>query len=139
MDKDLIDSAVERAMRKEMEWGFDDCSLWVCDIILEHSGVDLAQLLRGKYASRSEAYRLMNIFSGGGLVETAVRLAKIAGLKRVEFPWDGCLVGIVADANGPALALFWNDAWLGRTERGVTILPPSAGVIAWEVPPCRPL
>lgn len=137
MDRHLIDAAVERAMGSNFAWGRDDCCHWPCDIIRAACGIDLMKPLRGKYRSAIGAGRAMKKFAGGGLVETAIKLAMINALKRVEFPFSGDLVGVVSDANGPALALFHNGAWLGRTQRGVTMLPPHAAVIAWELPTCR--
>lgn len=136
MDRHLIDAAVERAMGKDMEWGRDDCCLWVCDLIADATGADLAKPLRG-YRSRIGAARRLKAFAGGGIVEAAVKLAATARLKPAAWPWSGELVGVVSDANGPALAIFHNGAWLGRTQRGVTALPPHAAVIAWELPKCR--
>ena len=136
MDEHLIKAAMERAMQKDMEWGVDDCCLWVCNVIMEYSGRDLAMPLRG-YHSRIGAYRTLKKFAGGGLCEAAVKLAVMAALKSAKWPWKGTLVGVVADKNGPALALFWRGMWVGRTERGITGLPASAGVVAWEIPPCR--
>lgn len=137
MDQHIIDAACVRAMMKDMTWGTDDCSLWVCDIILEETAADLAKPLRGKYRTRAGAMRVMKRFCGGGLVETALTLAGAHELKRVEFPWAGTLVGIVAGEQGPTLALFFENKWLGRTETGYRVLPASFGVMAWELPTCR--
>lgn len=135
MDQQLIEAACRRAMASDMKYGVDDCCLWVCDLIAQATGVDLAAPLRG-YRSRLGACRKLKAFAGGGLCEAAVKLAAAARLKPASSPWSGELVGVVADANGPALALFHNGAWLGRTTRGVTALPPHAAVIAWRLPPC---
>lgn len=137
MDKNLIEAAVERAMAGEFHWGRDDCCLWVCDLVREATGVDLAQPLRG-YRSEFGAARRLKAYAGGGLCEAAVKLAAAAGLKPAGRPYAGVLVGVVADVNGPALALFWKDRWVGRTQRGVTVLPPHAATIAWRLPACRP-
>ena len=124
-------------MMKDMAYGDDDCSLWPCDIILADCNIDLAKPLRGKYKTKLGAYRALKKFAGGGLVEAAIKLAMINALKRVEFPWTGDLVGIVAGDQGPTLALFWQGKWLGRTQQGYRVMPANFGVMAWEVPKCR--
>lgn len=136
MDERLIEAAVKRAMRSEFEWGRDDCCLWVCDLIREATGQDLAAPLRG-YHSAAGAARKLKAYAGGGLCEAAVRLASEARLKPARLPYRGVLVGVVADLAGPALALFWKDRWIGRTIRGATVLPAHAATVAWRIPPCR--
>lgn len=137
MDELLINEAVERAMRKDFEWGSDDCCLWVCDLIEAATGVDLAAPLRG-YRSAAGAARRLRSYAGGGLCEAAVKLAAKAHLKPAARPYRGVLVGVVADAAGPALAIFWKDRWIGRTIRGITTLPAHTATVAWRLPCRRP-
>lgn len=124
-------------MLKDMEWGRDDCSLWVCDMVAEATGTDLAMPLRG-YRSKLGAYRRLKAFAGAGLCEAAIKLAATARLKPAKWPWTGTLIGVVSGEQGPTLALFWQGKWLGRTETGYRALPASYGVMAWELPKCQP-
>ena len=132
--ENAIKTAIDAATNKNMIWGKDDCSLWVCDVILAAKGVDLAKPLRGKYQTRTEAYRVMKDFAGGDLIDAAIKLAAEANLISTFWPWKGILVGIVASATGrPSLALFWKGRWVARSETGVLWLPASAGVAAWRM------
>jgi len=135
MDQHLIDEAVEaaieRAMLKNMEWGRDDCSLWVCGIPLGLTGIDLALMLRG-YSNRFGSARALKLYAGGGLVEAAIKIAAKARLKPAFRPFRGNLIGVVMSPERPSLALFWRGHWIARSETGVVHLPASSGVIAWR-------
>ena len=132
----IINAAIERAAQSDFEYGVDDCCLWVCDLVAELTGVDLADPLRG-YRSQFGAARKLKSYAGGGLCEAAIKLANAAGLRPAGRPYQGVLVGVVADVNGPALALFYRGRWIGRTIRGVSVLPPHSATVAWKLPPCH--
>ena len=129
----VISAAIERVAEKDMKWGEDDCSLWVCDIILEATGVDLAKPLRGKYDTKLGAYRLMREFAGDELVHVAIKLAALAHLKPAFWPWKGALVGVVVSESSPSLALFWNGKWIARSQTGIIRLPAFHGALAWRL------
>lgn len=135
MDSSLINSvveiAIEKAMRQDMRWGVDDCSLWPCNIIKELTGVDLAEPFRG-YNSRFGAAKQLKIYAGGGLIEASIKVAKRNYLSQACRPFRGNLVGIVMSPHRPSLALFWCGRWVARSQQGVTYLPAMSGVIAWS-------
>lgn len=133
MDADLVNRALHRAIAEQFEWGVDDCCTFVCDIVHEITARDFMEPLRGRYDSEASAAHAMESFSGGGLVRTAIALAKLANLQEKRFPWAGDLIGVVAGNNGPMLGLFFQGAWLVRTLGGTGRLPARQGVIAWRL------
>ena len=132
MDKNLVNTALNHAMAKPFVWGQDDCCSFVCDLVLAQTGKDFMAPLRGTYDSEQGTLLVMKTY-GGGLVETAIALAKLANLKPANWPWAGDLIGVVAASNGPMLAVFFEGAWLVRTISGSARVRPSQGVIAWEI------
>lgn len=116
-----------------MVLGIDDCVPWVADIVLELTGVDIAEPFRG-YRTRFGAARIMRLYGGGGLAEAALQRATELGLQRAARPYRGLLVGVVASREGAALALFHQGAWVSRTAMGVGVLPAHAAVLAWRLP-----
>lgn len=135
MDRHLIDVAIaasiEAAMRRDMQWGFDDCSLWPCNTIASTGRADFAAALRG-YGCRFGAARALKKFAGGGLIEAALKLAEQHRLAQACRPFRGDLIGVVMSPQRPSLALFWRGKWVARSQTGVTYLPPMAGIMAWR-------
>lgn len=127
----VVNREVDRAMMQDMVWGVDDCSLWVCNITRDVTGVDLAEPLRG-YRCSFGAARALRRFAGGGLIEAAIKIAANNGLAQAGRPFRGNLIGVVMSPHRPSLALFWRGGWLARAQSGVTYLPKAAGIIAWR-------
>ena len=132
MDENLINQALSKALITPFEWGKNDCCTFVCDLVLEHTFQDFMARLRGLYDSEETALAVMKAY-GEGLVETAISLAKLAKLQPASWPWGGDLIGVVAASNGPMLALFFEGAWLVRTQSGTARLAAKQGVIAWRI------
>lgn len=126
-----VDAAIEEAMLRDMVWGRDDCSLWVCNAVVSAGGPDFAAALRG-YDSAAGAARALKAHAGGGLKEAAVKIAGEFSLKEARRPFRGDLIGMVMSPHRPSLALFWQGGWIARSERGIVRLPADAGLIAWR-------
>lgn len=140
MDGQLIDRAISKAAMASMVWGRDDCCLWVADIVLEATGIDIASPLRG-YRSAAGAISALRKYAGGGIIEAATRRAKEIGVPALLHPHapDSHAIGIVASPDGPALALHHAEwpVWYARSADGIAALPIHSAVMAWETPPCR--
>jgi len=134
MDAHLINTAIEAATKPgaKFTWGTDDCCTFVCDVVEKQTGLDLMASLRGRYTTPGEAEALWA--TDGGLVPLIQRLAAEHHLLSVAFPFTGADLGIVATPNGPALAVFLDNAFYGRTEDGAARLPARMGVLAWRLP-----
>ncbi len=55
-------------------YGRMDCCLFVCDAILAMTGVDVAAPFRGRYASRKQAMRIVEAFTGRASVAAIAEL-----------------------------------------------------------------
>ena len=131
--KITIKRAVEKAMNGPMIWGQDDCCLWVSDIVLKLTGVDVAEPLRG-YSTKFGASRALKTFAGGGLVDAATKCARVAGLKRATSPYKNGDIAVCANEAGPVLAIMWDGHWHARTDYGVVFIPAWCSVISWRLP-----
>lgn len=116
-----------------MQWGADDCCMFVRNIVLDCGGPDLFE---GRLLFKRKSECLNYLHSYGGLVRLAILQADSIGLKQIERPFqsDAKLVGIVPTKHGPALALRVNGKWIVRGEHGVAIHNDDMCVIAWEIP-----
>ena len=73
-------SRMSRALTARREtlfaWGGHDCALFACDIARVVCEIDFAEPLRGRYTTRLGAYKVLKDYGGGGLEETAEKIAK---------------------------------------------------------------
>lgn len=105
-------------MDRPWKWGEADCCTAACDVFLRLYGIDPMARLRGKYATRREANRLIEAF--GGFEPMASFLAEEAGLRPVDH-----VPGAVAVATLPggwqALTIcLAPDRFVGKTRTGLT-------------------
>lgn len=133
MRDDIILPAIDHAMANPLCWGGDDCCLWAADIVLAHTGIDIARPLRG-YRSRFGAAKALYIYAGGGLTEAAIKRARNLELDPIARPFRGDAVAVVASRNGPFLAVLWRSHWVGRSTGGVEYYPLWHAVAAWRWP-----
>lgn len=131
----IINAAAARALNQDFTWGSDDCSTFACDIARDLCGIDLMAPLRG-YETEADATARLKAFGGGGLALAAVKLAAAAGLEPAEYPFtaNDVLIGVIANRNGPGLAIFYRGAWIGRSRRGAGRYEPHCAVLAWRLP-----
>jgi len=82
-------------------WGRNDCFLFAADAILAMTGVDIADVFRGKYATALGAKRLIRRVTGGGTVaEVAEWCAARHGLAELAHPLCAQRGDLVTLANG---------------------------------------
>lgn len=101
-------------------WGRSDCCTAACDVFAGLHGVDPMAPLRGRYASRFSALRLIRDW--GGWLTMADRLAALAGLVAVdEFtPAKAGDLGLARVGGDLALVIgIENGLWAGKGEHGV--------------------
>lgn len=67
-----LDSFLHVHAHDPFVYGSWDCCLFVCDAILEMTGIDPAQDYRDNYKSRGEAYRLIKAATGSKSLQTIV-------------------------------------------------------------------
>lgn len=131
MDHDVIDAAIAASLHADFSWGANNCFTFVFDPIAKATGRDPMASLRGRYHDEESAQIILD--EAGGFVELVLALVKASGFKSVPFPFAGADFGIVTSRQGPALALFHNDRWVGRAKTGVVRVPLERGVMAWKV------
>lgn len=103
-------------MAEPFEWGKSDCCTGACDVFLRLHGVDPMHDLRGRYASRQGALRIIASF--GGFVPMVKAFALKLGLR------EGVAVpGAIGVTNESLLICAAPCAWIGKTEHGMTTVP----------------
>lgn len=126
---------VESARGRKFAWGSHDCALFAADAIIAMTGEDLAFGLRGRYATQMGAAKALKRFAGGGLEETAEKIA--AKWELQECPplraqrGDGVLFDGEA---GPTLAVCVGEKLAAPSlNDGLAFLPLAVGRRAWRI------
>lgn len=142
--RDRLEAAVIEATNVAgdtvMQWGKDDCALWVANIHQRVLGYDPGKSFRGRYKTRNGARRAMGAAGLLGAIKAAARRHK---WKRIDPTWarpgDVGLAWTIAQAGAkqvPVLAtvVCRSPGWfVGRNERGFTALRSNVVVYAWSV------
>lgn len=133
-----IIAAMEVAAVEPMQWGKDDCALWAANILRPVLGYDPAAAWRGRYRTRSGAYRVLGKSNLANAIRAVARrhhwkriyptLAQAGDVGMVWTEWEGkpVLATVVCRARG------W---FVGRAEAGFTAMPAERVAVAWSVLP----
>ncbi len=123
-------TAIEKNQNTLFEWGKHDCSLFAADLIKEMTGTDLAEGLRGKYASFKGSLRvikeqgfkdLAELLDSKLGVQIPVKMAKRGDVVLLKTDKQKA-AGIVAGANAVAAGV-----------DGVVLVPMKNWLLAWRV------
>lgn len=135
-----IAEAMERAASKRMQFGVDDCALWVADIQAPILGYDPATHVRGRYKTRLGSLRVTGT---GGLLGQLKLIARRHRWKRIAptlaQPGDTGLAWTLIEVRGqkvPVLAtvICREPGWFfGRNEGGWTGIRAAEVAYAWSV------
>ena len=135
-----LDDFIKSRQNEKFQWGIHDCCLFACDAMREMAGVDVAYYFRDKYTTKDEAYQLLNQFGGGGLVETAEKLAKEFDLAEIEMGFAGrgdvvlCNVPTVINEELPTLGIIGMSGMVHIAgTRQLQIFDKTCGVKFWKV------
>lgn len=131
LERELI-AAMTAAASTEMQWGMDDCALWVAGVIKEALGYDPAAFFRGRYRTRRGARRVLG---GPGLPGALRAAARQYQWSRVR-PADALVgdVGLIATSGASCCVICRAHGWfVGRTDEGFAALPANVVRIAWSV------
>ena len=126
-----IVSAMDDAAATPMQWGVDDCALWVANILQPVVGYDPAAAVRGRYRSRRGS---MRITGREGLIGQLRSMAKRRKWKRIDpalaQSGDVGLAWTLLDGKAVLATMICRDRdwFVGRSERGFSAIP--AGRIA---------
>jgi hypothetical protein len=117
---DRLHAAVQDVMCVRWQWGAADCCTAASDVHLRVFGVDPMAPMRGRYASRGGALRLIR--AAGGLESLVDGVVARAGLQRVVVDMPGAL-GVAAMPVGEALLICLRPGvWAGKTPGGYATL-----------------
>lgn len=144
MDTDVTRRALEsavvegmaRAERSVMQYGVDDCALWVANIQCDVLGYDPAAHVRGRYKSR---YGALRVTGAAGLLGQLKRIARRHQWKRIDpslaQPGDtGLAWTFVSGKAVLATVICRASGWfVGRNEGGFTALRADKVTVAWSV------
>ena len=112
-------AAALEVMDRPWRWGGADCCTAACDVFAALHGIDPMLPLRGRYASRAGALRL--IAAWGGWLAMGDGLAERAGLVRADHGQPGD-IGIIRDARGAlALGICTERGWAGKNNSGLSL------------------
>jgi hypothetical protein len=127
---------MDQAARRPFKRGEHDCLLFLADWVLNRTGIDPAEHLRGRYATLWGERRV--IWAHGGTVGVVGACARLAGLERTSEPKENDIGLIFAQVEGSARprlvgAVSGGRRWIALTERGLlgAVAQPAA---AWRVP-----
>lgn len=130
-----IERAIERAEGRHTYWGWDDCTIWIADILRAATGEDPARDFRDQYTDKASAYA---VIGPRGLAYGIQRRARRYGwrpMRKAEIPL--AQVGDIGIYRAPGLqALVIKVAgrfWVGRADMGVAMIPSDRVTAAWSV------
>ena len=128
---------LDEATLRPYAWGVHDCCIFTCDAVLAMTGTDPAAPFRGHYHDRSTAYRALQAFAGGGIRESAEKIAGTHGCPGVPVAKArrGDVV-LLEGGNGPTLGIIDLMGFniLSVVSVGYTAMPLAKGVAAWQIP-----
>jgi hypothetical protein len=136
-----LNDFIESRHNTRFQWGIHDCALFSWTAVEVITGIDLAHWCRGKYRNKAGAYKLLQNYSnGGGLEETAEKLAKQFELKEIESSFAGrgdvvmCNVPTAINEELPTLGVIGMSGkiYIPGTRR-LQIFEKENGVRFWKV------
>lgn len=131
----LLSQYIQDNLDRRQEWGQADCSMFVCDWVLQVTGADPAKDFRGKYKTKAGAARAIKKFAGDldgvaeriagrlGMEETVPLKARRGDVVMVKGN-GGNALGII-DMSGMAVAVQGKD--------GLEFVPAVHALKAWRV------
>ena len=130
---------IEGRRNSPFRWGRHDCAIFACDVAEVVCGIDFAEPLRGKYATKRGAYAALKRFAGGGLEQAAERIARDHGCPEVAplmaRRGDIVLAEIAIDGgSSDALGVCLGEWIAFAAGRGFVQLPLMKARRAWRVP-----
>jgi hypothetical protein len=132
--RDKLDAAllraIDRACESEMDWSEDNCAFWPAGVLKEVLGYDAAAEYRERVSTKRGAKRVLG---RPGLIGAIRRASRRHGWKRID-PKSAQAgdIGFFPGSNSSVIcrAPGW---FVGRNERGVTVLPATCVRFAWKV------
>ena len=128
------------ARSRVFKYGEFDCCLMLCDAVEVITGVDPAAALRGHYATERGAIRTLRRYAGGGITETAEKIAATLGAPEValSFARRGDIVLFDDRETVPSGFDAMLGVCLGREVgviqlEGLRLLPISRAARSWAV------
>lgn len=129
-------AAMESASASPMEWGRDDCALWVANVIHGALGYDPAASFRGRYSTRRGAMRAMGKKGMLGVARASARRHK---WKRVhpQMAQPGDLALVWTEYRGTpvlASAICRGSGWfVARNDLGFSAIRSDMVAACWSV------
>jgi len=124
--------AIEAKRTQPFIWGTYDCCLFVCDIILAITDVDLAADFRGNYDSQEGANKLSGLANKRTLREFIDRMAENCGVEPIPPEMAGRGDVALFDSElGETLGIFDGHQILRMGYEGVIAVPRSVARCAW--------
>ena len=123
-----LDALVAARMHTPFAWGEHDCCLWAADAVQAVTGDDPAHGLRGSYADKRGALRVLGPL--GGLPGAAARGGRQLPEPRFAQAGD---IGMVHDGVRHVLGVCTAGLWLVAGGAGLAVVDFGAAGMAWRV------
>lgn len=125
---------VERYMASPMQWGVDDCSLFIADWWRENHGSDPAAHLRSTYSTEAEKEAIVS--DAGGLLRLVGGIAKAVGAKPARRARVGDFGVIAVGGNAIAAIFAGGGFWAARSNDGVAFTRDARPLRVWTIGGC---
>ncbi len=128
-----LEKTIRAAAHKHFQYGDHDCCLFAADCIEAMTGVDVAADFRDAYRSRFGAARRLVVYSGGGVLKLADRIAILHSMPIItrEDATDGD-VALVEWPEGPGLGVFFKGFVACPQAHGIIYVPRARAVKCWR-------
>lgn len=120
---------LDRRQRVPFRWGANDCALFAADAVLEQTGKDPAEGLRGQWGDERQALALIARLGGLEAIATSALGDPLPEPLRAQMG-D---VGLVQWNSRECLAVCNGPAWVLPCTRGLGLLPLDCARLAWRV------
>lgn len=110
-------------------WGEHDCCLFAANVILEITGADPAESLRGSYSSVTKASKILKARGGVRGIATSALGEEISPLQAQR----GDIVLVQTEDHGDTLAVCVGENCVAPGLTRLESIPMSSAVTAWQV------
>lgn len=125
---------IDSRRKSPFKWGAHDCVMFAFDAVVEMTGEDAIQDIRGSWKSKRKAHSVLE--EGGGMECMLGELAREKGWKRVHpnFAQRGDLLLFDQEEVGMTLAVCVGaSAYAPAQREGVDLLPSSRAIYGYHI------
>lgn len=129
--EERLNAVIEHHQASPFRWGKADCCLFAADCMMEMTGIDWAEDVRGTYSNAEEAkFVLEEMYD----ITSVSDIPDAMGFEEIPLTMAmrGDLVAYESEY-GPALGICYGRVGLFKSRRGLQAVPMSNVMKAWKV------